>query len=95
MKRFLADLIQRLTSRKFLLTVAAALVLVANQQWVELVALLGGYMGVEGAGDLFDRVQRQKTEQAKVQQQTTFAQLTGEVPDGFSATGGKIVPGLE
>ena len=55
MKKFLASLIKRVTSLKFLLTLSTALVLVANQQWNELVVLILGYIGVEGAGDVVSR----------------------------------------
>lgn len=49
------DFIARLSSRKFLLAVAAFLTAVANDEWgVGLGAVLG-YLGVEGAADVMDR----------------------------------------
>lgn len=64
------DFFMRLTSRKFLLTLAAALILVANERWGELVFLISGYMGIEGIGDAAGRVAAQKTEQVKLIQAT-------------------------
>lgn len=63
----------RLTSRKFLLTLAAALILVANERWAELVVLISGYMGIEGIGDAADRVAAQKTKQVELVQETQKA----------------------
>jgi hypothetical protein len=65
----------RLTSRKFLLTLAAALILVANEQWTELVILVSGYMGIEGIGDAADRVAAQKTKQVELVQATQQAKI--------------------
>lgn len=72
MKNFLL----RLTSRKFLLTLAAALILVANERWAELVVLISGYMGIEGIGDAADRVAAQKTKQVELVQETQKARVT-------------------
>lgn len=44
----------RLTSRKFWLTVGGAIVLIANNQWTELVALISAYMLAEGAKDVVE-----------------------------------------
>lgn len=55
MSKFLADLIKRLTSRKFLLTVAAALIFIANKQYDQLMVVVAGYLGVEGLGDAAER----------------------------------------
>lgn len=60
------DFFMRLTSRKFLLTVAAACILAANNQWAEFVVLVSGYMGIEGLGDAADRVAAQKTKQVEL-----------------------------
>lgn len=62
----LKDIFLRMTSRKFLLTVASALILVANQEWAYLVVLISGYMGIEGVGDAAERVASQKTKQAEL-----------------------------
>ena len=67
------DFFMRLTSRKFLLTLAAALILVANERWAELVVLISGYMGIEGIGDAADRVAQQKTKQVELTQATEVA----------------------
>lgn len=50
------DLYERLTSRKFLLTLAALITLAANRQWTQLVAALVGYLGVEGTSDIVKAV---------------------------------------
>ena len=49
------DFIKRLTSRKFLLAVAAMLTAAANNQWHVLVISALGYLGSEGAADVVDR----------------------------------------
>lgn len=67
------DLLKRLTSRKFLLTVGGALILIANQQWNELALLLGSYIGIEGASDTAARFAQQKYV-APVQKQADIAQ---------------------
>lgn len=46
MKEFL---VSKFTSRKFWLTVGTAIVLIANQQWTELTALILGYCGINTA----------------------------------------------
>lgn len=55
-----AHLIDRLTSRKFLLTVAAGIPLALNQQWGELVTLISVFIGAEGAADAAQRYQEAK-----------------------------------
>lgn len=75
MKKFLADLIGRLTSRKFLITLGTALILVANQQWNELVLLVSAYLASEGAGDVVERFQTQKTKQAEANLEDTKVQF--------------------
>jgi hypothetical protein len=47
----MSDLGKRLTSRKFLLAVAALIVCVANANVPGAVAVVLGYIGVEGASD--------------------------------------------
>lgn len=69
------DIFLRLTSRKFLLTLAAALILVANERWGELVLLISGYMGIEGVGDAAERVATQKTKQAQLSVDAENAKL--------------------
>lgn len=71
----------RLTSRKFLLTLAAALILVANERWAELVVLISGYMGIEGIGDAADRVAAQKTKQVELVQETQKARVEAFATD--------------
>lgn len=45
-----------LTSRKFLLSVAAFITLLANEQYPEAVAVVLGFVGMEGAADVASRV---------------------------------------
>lgn len=45
------DFLKRLTSRKFLLAVAAFITAVANGEVVAAVSVVLGYLGVEGATD--------------------------------------------
>lgn len=51
MKVFIASLL----SRKFLLALGTFLVLVANNQYTEAVAVVIGYLGAEGAADVAQR----------------------------------------
>jgi hypothetical protein len=52
MKAFLADLIQRFSSRKFLLALGGAIVCYANKDWTGLTAIVLGYLAVNGAEDV-------------------------------------------
>jgi hypothetical protein len=45
----------RLTSRKFLLTLAGFITAVANEEWVAAVTIVLGYLGVEGANDIINK----------------------------------------
>lgn len=94
MKKFLADLIKRLTSRKFLLTVGTALILISNQQWQELVVLIGAYVGVEGLSDAAERYAKPKANASQAELENTKIQLLGAdaLPDtGVDKT--SFVPG--
>lgn len=94
MQRFLADLIKRLTSRKFMLTVGTALILIANQQYNELVLLIAGYLGVEGLGDAAERYTTPKANAAKHELEATKLQILGA--DALPETGvdkNSLVPG--
>jgi hypothetical protein len=51
-----AEFFLRLTSRKFLLAVAAFIVAAVNQEWYMALGVVLGYLGVEGAGDIADRI---------------------------------------
>lgn len=55
MKKFLADMFQRATSRKFIITVIGLATLGSNGQWTEFTALILGYLTAEGAGDVVER----------------------------------------
>jgi hypothetical protein len=69
---YLTNLIKRLTSRKFLLTVAGGLTLAANGQWTELVALISVYIGTEGAGDVVDRFKTPEVTKAELKKEVTL-----------------------
>lgn len=77
MQKFTADLIRRLTSRKFLLTLGTALVLYSNGQYTELTVLIAGYIGVEGAGDVAERYSKPKADTAKTELEATRLQILG------------------
>lgn len=62
MKEFL----RRLTSRKFLLAVAALLTLAANNEWHMFAVTAAGYMAAEGAPDVVTRYSQGKIDLAKV-----------------------------
>lgn len=55
MKKFLEDMFQRATSRKFIITVIGLATLASNTQWTEFTALILGYLTAEGAGDVVER----------------------------------------
>lgn len=94
MKKFLSDLIKRLTSRKFLLTLGTALILVANQQWTELVILVSGYVGVEGLGDATQRFAAEKTKQTENVLKDTLVQYDA-LGDPSDVNRDVLVPGSE
>lgn len=54
MKQFLLSLL----SRKFLLALGTVLIMVANGQYTEAVAVVIGYIGVEGAADYKSRSEK-------------------------------------
>lgn len=90
--KFFGELIQRLTSRKFLLTLSGAALLAANSQWDQLVILLATYTGFEGAADVYSRVKDTKTDIAKINQQTSLMEA-GIAPAGETLNRNIIVPG--
>lgn len=51
MKEFIA----RLTSRKFLLALGGVITAIANEEWAAAVAIILGYIGVEGANDIINK----------------------------------------
>jgi len=68
MKKFLADFIKRLSSRKFIVTLGAiAAVVTFPDQAGDIVALTVAFVGAEGVGDAAERYQNQKTTQAETQ----------------------------
>lgn len=77
MKKFLAEFIKRLTSRKFLLTVAACITFYLNKQYTELAITVAGYLGVEGLGDAAERYATPKATAAADDLQNTKIQLLG------------------
>lgn len=84
MQKAIRDLYYKFTSRKFLLTLAAALVLYANKQWTELVLLISGYMGIEGVADAVERYRAPDSTKA-VEATKQQAIQHGLVPAGVSS----------
>ena len=77
MQKFLANLIKRFTSRKFLLTIASCLVLYSNGQYNEITWVVLAYLGVEGAGDAAERYATPKQKAADAELQSTKMQILG------------------
>lgn len=95
MKKFFANLVYRFTSRKFLLTVSTALVLIANKEWSTLTALIGGYIGIEGFADVAQRYGETKVTASKTDLESTKLQVLGA--DALPETGvdkNAFVPGM-
>lgn len=90
---FLGGLVARFTSRKFLLTASAALVLVANNQWNELVILVSTYTGFEGAADIYGKVKDAKTEVAKIDHNTHLVDAGYKPAELDGTRSNVIVPG--
>jgi len=93
------DIFMRLTSRKFLLTLGAGLILIANEQWTELVILISGYMGIEGVGDAAERVASQKTKQAELKITAEAAKKQSETMSTVNTPAdydlSRVVPGTD
>lgn len=85
------DFIKRLSSRKFLLTVAAGITFYANQQYAELAATIITYLFAEGSSDVVaSYAQNKYAIPAKVEQQT---QLINSGDLELDTTPKVIVPG--
>jgi hypothetical protein len=50
-----SELLERLTSRKFLLVLGGVIIAIANKEWGVVVTLILGYLGVEGTADIISR----------------------------------------
>lgn len=89
------DFLLRLTSRKFIITVAGITIVVTVSLSADvqttLVALIGAYLASEGAGDVVDRFQSQKTEQSKLDFKKE--QIVSGVLDPVSVDKSTIVAG--
>lgn len=91
MKKFLADLIKRFTSRKFLLTVISALYFYANHQYTEMAATVAAYVIAEGGADVATAYARFKyLLPAELRQKTDLIQSGDLTLDDKPKT---IVPG--
>lgn len=88
------DLLKRLTSRKFLLTVAAGLTFYANGQYTELAATIIAYLTAEGGADIAQRYQAERTKQANAVLEDTKIQY-GDLPGTISPDRGNVVPGSQ
>lgn len=90
MKKFLADFISRLTSRKFLLTLGTSFTLAANDQWTALVAALTAYLASEGGADVVGRLQSGKQKVAEIQQ--SISKIENGIDEGLDKS--TVVPGV-
>jgi hypothetical protein len=85
------DFLRRLSSRKFLLTVAAGLTFYANKQYTELAGTVVTYLLAEGSSDVVASYASNKyAVPAKVEQQT---QLISNGDLDFDASPKVIKPG--
>jgi hypothetical protein len=86
------DFIKRLSSRKFLLAVAAMITAAANQQWHVFAATAFAYLGSEGLGDAVGRFSDAKYAQIAKDAQQLLSDLGGEddVDKGVITSG--VVP---
>lgn len=95
MQKFLADLIQRLSSRKFLITLFGLVAVTAYpEQANAIVALIVAFVGAEGIGDAAQRYSEPKKEAAKTEFETAKLEILGAnaLPDtGVDKT--QFVPG--
>ena len=93
MKNGLASFAKRLTSRKFLVTVAGiVLVTLFPQQADNIITLIVTYNGAEGVADVVGRYAEQKTAQAKVTYQAAAAEY-GELEVASGSEDRDIVSG--
>lgn len=92
MKKGLANFIGRISSRKFLLTVAAGLTFYANGQYAELAATIITYITLEGGADVMGSYARNKYAVPAQIEQTTQLKIAGEFDD--EPTSKNIVPGF-
>lgn len=85
------DFLARLSSRKFLLAVAAALTFYVNRQYLELAITIATYLGVQGTSDVVQAYAKNRyIIPAKLEQQT---QLINSGDLEFDTTPKVIVPG--
>ncbi len=93
MKKFLVDFITRLTSRKFLLTLSAGILLVAEQKYDQLILLISAYLAVEGGGDAAARYGAAKAKVEEIKLEDTKVKFEAlEDPDLIDKT--TLLPGL-
>lgn len=95
MQKFLAELIQRLSSRKFLITLFGLVAVTAYpEQANQIVALIGTFVAAEGIGDAAQRYSDPKQAAAKTEFETAKLEILGAnaLPDtGVDKT--TFVPG--
>lgn len=93
MQKYFTDLIQRLTSRKFLLALGAAITAFGQGYYTQGLAILAGYIGVEGLVDAVTAWQAGQTARHNL----TLKTIDNDgriVPGGFNeATDDPIQPG--
>lgn len=94
MQKFITDLIKRLSSRKFLITLGGvAAVITFPEQAEYIVTLTVTFVGAEGLGDAAERYQTQKTKQSEKKLEAIQTELgTLDMP-GTDVDRGHVVPG--
>ncbi len=68
------DFVKRLTSRKFLLTIAACITFYVNGQYTELAATLITYMIAQGSSDAVSEYSKGKQAVAEVKKETALVE---------------------
>lgn len=95
MKKFLLELLQRFTSRKFLITIGGiVLAIQVPEQSSEIITLSLGFIAAEGAADTTQRYQVEKTKQiqAAVPAMSDDVSFTG-MGNAPAIDRGSVVPG--
>lgn len=86
------DFLGRLSSRKFLLTIAGlTLVTLFPEQQEAIILFIGMFVGVEGVADVVGRYTASKTAVKYIEKDIALIE-SGEIPAG-EAGGNKVVPG--
>lgn len=95
--KFITDLLKRISSRKFLITIAGmGLVVTFPENAPEIVTLTVGYVAAEGVGDAAERYKAQDVKKAETILEDTKIQV-GQLDDYGTTTvdTNTLVPGNE